>query len=201
MSMRSDIVGVVLAALFLAGLFAMDRYYPHPDPAGAMDAAAAKVVPGFVGEERIGAWDLICEKAPPQADGAVVLGRCRVNFQFRPKAHPEKVLMGMNFRLVGPSQRLTLLLRVPPLVHKDDQLVVGFGRGALKVPVMNCEQNQCLAGGGLDEAALTRLFAGGRGAVVFPANASGKRQSLPFPLLGIKKSVEALRRAESAPAG
>jgi len=195
--MRSDIVAAVLAVLFLGLLFAVDCYYPHPSPLGGIEAAAAKVAPGFVGEERIGAWDLICAKAAPQASGAVALGRCRVNFQLRPKANPQKVIMGMNFRLVGPSQRLTLLLRVPPLVHKDDQLVVGFGRGALKVPVMNCEQNQCLAGGGLEDEALTRLFGGARGAVVFPADANGKRQSLPFPLAGIGKSVEALRRAES----
>ncbi len=198
--MRSDIAAAVAAVLFLGLLFAVNHYYPHPNPLGDLETAAAKVTPGFVGEERIGAWDLICAKSAPEAAGAVALGRCRANFQLRSKANPQKVIMGMNFRLVGPSRRLTLLLRVPPLVHKDDQLVVGFGRGALKVPVMNCEPNQCLAGGGLEDEALTRLFGGARGAVLFPAGADGKRQSLPFPLAGIKKSVEALRRAESAPA-
>ena len=82
--------------------------------------------------------------------------------------------MGVNFRLVGPDKRLTLLLRVPPMVHKDDQLVIGFGHGGLKVPVMNCEQSQCLAGGRLEDAALVKLVGGPRGAVIFPTDAKGK---------------------------
>lgn len=197
--MRSDIIGAVLGILFLAVLFSVDRLYPCPNPQAELDSAAAEVVPGFVGAKKIGAWDLICAKATPSASGQVDLGRCRVNFQFHPKAAPQKVLMGLNFRFVGPAKRLTLLLRVPPMVRKDDLLVVGFGHGGLKIPVMNCEQSQCLAGGGLDDAALVKLFGGASGAVIFPVDAKGKRPSIPFPLLGIKKSVGAMRRAESAP--
>jgi invasion protein IalB len=197
--MRSDIIGVVLGVVFLGVLFGVNRFYPHQNAQARMEAVAEEVVPGFTGEKKIGAWSLICTKDAPPASGQIQLGRCRVNFQFHPKKAPQKVLMAVNFRLVGPAKRLTLLLRVPPLVHKDDLLVVGFGRGGLKVPVMNCEQNQCLAGGGLDDAALTRLLGAPRGTVVFPADAQGKQASIPFPLIGIKKSVEAMRRAESAP--
>jgi invasion protein IalB len=199
--MRSDILGVILGVLFLGALFFVTRQYPRPDVKAALDSAAAEVAPGFTGQKKIGAWDLICAKAPLAASGQAALGRCRVNFQFHPKSAPQKVLMGVNFRLVGPTKQLTLLLRVPPVVHKDDQLVVEFGHGGVKLPVMNCEQSQCLAGGGLDDAALAKLFGGGHGAVVLPAGADGKRPSIPFPLLGIRKSIEAMRRAEAAPPG
>jgi len=179
----------------------VDRLYPRPNPQAELDSVAAQVLPGFVGEKKIGGWDLICAKTAPAASAQIALGRCRVNFQFHPKAAPQKVLMGVNFRLVGPEKRLTLLLRVPPMVRKDDNLVIGLGHGGLKVPVMNCEQSQCLAGGGLDEAAMSKLIGGARGAVIFPTDAKGKRPSIPFPLLGIRKSIEAMKRAESAVPG
>lgn len=199
--MKNLVLGVALALVFLAGLFAAAHYLKRPTPEAEAQTSAETIKPGFVGNKQIGVWVLTCaDKARTISakDGkpAVEIGRCRINLQLRRRDTPERVAMGLNFRLIGP--RLTMVLRIPPAAQKGEDVVVEFGRKGLKLPVAGCGKTECIAIAGLPNGTESQLFSGHYGAVIFPAGTNGKRRVMPFPLTGLSDAVSALRRASSA---
>jgi hypothetical protein len=67
--MRNTVVGVVLALVFIAAIFAAGQYGPKslvgggpsgPPPAPPPKEAAAKIKASFVGRTKIGDWSLVC---------------------------------------------------------------------------------------------------------------------------------------------
>ncbi len=199
--MKNVVLGVVLAFVFLAGLFAAAHYLKRPTPEAEAQAASESIKPGFVGNKQIGVWTLTCaDKARniPAKDGkpAITIGRCRVTLQLRRRDNPQRVAMGLNFRFIGP--RLTIVLRIPPFARRGDDLVVEFGRKGLKLPVAGCGKTECIAIAGLPDKTDNQVFAGHRGAVIFPAGSNGKRRIIPFPITGLSDAVSALKHASSA---
>jgi hypothetical protein len=83
--MRNTVVGVVLALVFIAAMFAVGQYGPKslsggspsaPPPPPPPKEAAAKIKASFVGRTKIGDWSLVCTeprklpKPPPITGGA-----------------------------------------------------------------------------------------------------------------------------------
>src|ERR1700757_295726 len=134
--MRNTVIGLALALLFLAGLFALPHLSPHAELQTTPAEIAGKIEPGFTGARKIGPWILTCGAARPKAvplpfsfgsgrRAAPVtmgntLGRCRTFMLFRRKADPRQVVMLLNFRLIGQDQRLAVMVRIPPRAKKSD---------------------------------------------------------------------------------
>lgn len=58
--MRNTIIGAVLAVAFIAVLFVMARMNPHAPTTESLDTLAAHVQSGYVGNQKLGDWDLNC---------------------------------------------------------------------------------------------------------------------------------------------
>ena len=210
--MRDILVGIVLAAALVAGLFALDHFYHRSHGMTANDVQS-----GFVGAETIGAWQLACPPGPsgsaakapvpfslnpnPRTAAAVVengslnLGRCRTTLVFRRKDNPKAIVLIVGFRLAG--EKLALIVRFPALAKKGDVLEMRLAQGALKLPVSDCGKNGCVSAGLLGAQALDRVLASPRAVLVFPAVRDGKPLGMLIPFDGLKASVAAMRRAES----
>jgi hypothetical protein len=212
--MRDTIVGLVLALLFLAGLFALPRFVPHEALRQTPAQVAAKIEPGFAGVREIGPWTLACgpkhpktiplpfsfgpgKRGAPAIGDANALGRCRTFLAFRRKADPKQVVMLLNFRLLGRSQRLAALVRIPPRAKKGDIVSFRLGGNMLNLPVSVCDRRSCLAAGSLAPKQEGLLFARPIGEILLPPLPNGKRPAVRVPLGGLRLATGAMRRAEA----
>ncbi|MEJ0042359.1 MAG: invasion associated locus B family protein [Rhizomicrobium sp.] len=63
-----------MAILFLGALWALAVYYPHPAPAGLKPGdllkAADQIQAGFIGQRRLGPWELSCSASETKSGGA-----------------------------------------------------------------------------------------------------------------------------------
>ena len=212
--MRNTVVGLALALLFLAGLFALPRFFPQKELQTTPAQIAAKIEPGFSGVRRIGPWVLTCpparfktvplpfsfapsRRATPAIDGANALGRCRTFMAFRPKANPKQVVMLLSFRLLGRSQRLALLVRIPPRAKKGDMIGFELGQKVLNLPVIACDERSCLATSSLSPSQEAMLFAQRGAELLLPQGPNGKRVAARVPIAGLRAATSAMRRAEA----
>lgn len=67
--MKTTVVGVVLAIAFLGILFVVARMNPHPTPRQNLLKAAEEVKSGFVGQRKLGTWELVCLADNQQVGG------------------------------------------------------------------------------------------------------------------------------------
>jgi hypothetical protein len=224
--MRNTVIGAVLAIVFVAALFALAHFSPRKPQPPAPDKVAAQIEQGFVGAKMIGPWRLVClaspaiigtdkpapvplalspsarHAAPPQAPIApahkpISLGRCRVTLAYLQKDSPRRVILTVNFRLVGEAEKLLMVVRLPPVAKTGDNLVLQLGGGGLKLPVVGCQKESCVAAGALGAQAQTGLFSAAKAELILPPGANGKRAALPFPILGLSAAITAMHRAES----
>lgn len=212
--MRDTIVGLALALLFLAGLFALPRFSPHEELQTTPAMVAAKIEPGFSGVRQIGPWLLACGPARkkavplpfsfgpakpgvPAADDGQGLGRCRTFIAFRRKADPRQAILLLNFRVLGQTQRLTAVVRIPPGAQKGQAVTFAIGRKALNLPVSACEKGSCLAAGSLLPKQEALLYSGANTKLLLPPRPDGKRLAVQVPILGLRAAVGAMRRAQA----
>jgi invasion protein IalB len=193
--MRNMIVGVVLAAALLAGLFALAHYYPAKigmqDPA----SSAADVQPGFVGTKPVGPWLLICKPGPKATDDKS-LGRCQLSLIYHRKENAKQVVLVLTFRVQGPQQHLVAIVVVPPIVKQGDEMVMQAGKKLLKLPISICKPTECAAAATLAPKGEADLLSVPSAALFFPPDANGKRSGVPVPFVGLPAAISALRRAE-----
>lgn len=214
--MRDVVVGLVLAALLIGGLFAADKYAPDQRPvspaaqfAQVADKAAAEVHPGFVGTKSIGVWQLACtEKSTsvavpvpgntnPPKTVQVELGRCRTTLFYRRKDNPRMVMMAVTFRFIGPKHTFGVFVAMPAIVKQGDVIAMQIKNGFLKIPVASCQdKGLCVARGALQPSAVTQLLDAPAARLIVP-QPDGKMAALPLPTIGLSQAVAAMTRAES----
>lgn len=208
--MRNTVIALALGLLFLAGLFALPRFFAHKLPQTAPAQTAAQIEPGFAGVRRIGPWILACTPArkkpvplpfsfgpaKPAAQTGQSIGRCRTFIAFRRKADPQQVILLLNFRLLGRAQRLVMLIRVPPGAKKGDIFTIRLGEKMLKLPVSSCEAGSCLAAGSLTPREEALFYESGAAQLALPPGKNGKRLAVRVPLQGLRAAVSAMRRAQ-----
>lgn len=97
--MRQILIGLVLGALLIGGLFfAASHRARHPGAVGpnvnpaAIQAAAAQIKAGFVGLKRVGAWEVACAASP------VIVGGKKAP---KPKAQSAEKPTGLPLKLGG----------------------------------------------------------------------------------------------------
>lgn len=211
--MRSTIVGVALAALFLAALFALPKFFPREDMVTTPAQIAGAIEPGFVGARQLGPWILVCKvavkktaplpfsfggaKNTPAVGTASQLGRCRTFVAFRPKKFPKRIVALITFRLLGPNQRLAMIVHMPPLAKTGDLVSLIWGKKALNLPVSVCEKGFCVATGALAAPQEAVILAQPGGQLILPPNPAGKRLALNVPFFGLRAAISAMRRAEA----
>lgn len=215
--MRDVVVGLVLAALLIGGLFAADyKFGPTQRPvspaaqfAMVADKAAAEVHPGFVGTKSIGVWQVACTEKPttvsvpvpgnvtPPKTVQVELGRCRTTLFYRRKDNPKMVMMAVTFRFIGPKHAFGVFVAMPAIVKQGDVIAMQIQNGFLKIPVASCQdKGLCVARGALQPSAVTQLLNAPAARLIVP-QPDGKMAALPLPTIGLSQAVAAMTRAES----
>ncbi len=212
--MRGSIIGVVLAVLFVAGMFLLPRFVPHMVVQQNPAEAASSVETGFIGARRIGPWILACAKpdkksapmpfslgpgkpgmsAPPPSSQP--LGRCRTFLAYRAKANPKQVILMISFRLTAPAQRLAMIVRLPPIAKKGDRVTLRWGKTAAALPVTGCEKGLCVAVGRFQPGSEAALLSQKSAQLILPPGPKGKRIGVDVPIFGLPAAVAAMRRAE-----
>ena len=209
--MRSTIVGLVLAAAFIAALFAADRLRSPVAEGPSPSIAAGKVGPGFTGISHIGNWTLAC--APPVKTAPIpldltpknrrdnvprqsVLGRCRIILLARLRGDPRRVAVATVFRLIGPGKILTMIVHIPPGPKAGDIVVVRAAGKAFRVPVGGCRPKECVAVGGIPPSAEPTFLSAQTLGFVVPTGKAGKQSAMEVPARALGEAVQAMRRAE-----
>lgn len=223
--MRNTLIGTGLAVLLIGLLFWLDSTITHPTPEQTAALAANQIDKGFVGVRLVGVWQVACQPSPmvvgnqPKSSSAqsdasgdqeskphsgngnppakpVSLGRCRATLEVASPARPRRPFLTINFRLLGDDKRLTMIVRFVPIAHKGDVVLLGLGRGVLKVPVSGCLPGSCVAITGVPNAARTALLSAPGGVLVLPSDASRRRLRVRVPFLGLAPSIAAIERAQ-----
>jgi hypothetical protein len=201
--MRNTVIGIVLAAVLVAALFAASLWGRHPAAGSGSDTdpakTAAAVADDFVGEKKIGDWHLVCgkPKAFPRAPGNSGEGgnsegtppktTAPEGFMF-PRCHAivaKKSPAGeilMSFRQFGFKRVLTLFVRLPPgVVQSGDSITARFDKTVRTIPV-RCAPALCLGVDQfrkteqpvvLDAKTMTVSFKGTRAAISVDASTRG----------------------------
>lgn len=209
--MRNTVAGVVLALLFLAGLFALPHIFPRENLQTTPADVAAKIEPGFSGVRQIGRWVLTCGPARkksvpfpfsfgparPAASDAEDLGRCRTFMAFRRKGAVNEVALLISFRLLGSRQHLAAIVRMPPGIKKGELVTIRLGRKALNLPVSLCEKGSCVAMASLTPRQEGLLYTTPVGEILLPPGPKGKRLAVRVPLPALHAATAAMRRAEA----
>ena len=199
--MRNLVVGLGLAVLFLGLIFAAPRYFPHPIETATRDEVP-QIPPGFKGTRFIGFWTLACGAKPPApaANPAqpgkppIIVGRCRLLRGYR--APSGQLVLAVAFRLVGPLKGLTMIVRFPPVGQRGDYVLLRLGKNALRLPVLVCQPNGCVAIGALMPAAQSLLLTDRVAKVVLPKRPDGKQYIISIPLDELGPALDGLKRAE-----
>ena len=79
--MRNTIIGVVLAVVFIAVLFVMARLNPHAPTTASLDSLAAHIQSGYVGNQKLGDWDVNCTAT------AMIMGGAQPQPANKPQKH------------------------------------------------------------------------------------------------------------------
>lgn len=210
--MRNTVIGLALALLFLAGLFALPRFSSHENIGVLPAQVAARVEPGFSGVRKIGPWILACapahKKAVPlpfsfgpaktaaSAAGDQPLGRCRTFMAFHRKDDPKQVVLMLTFRVLGRAEKLAVLIRIPPVAKKGDIVLFRLGQRVMKLPVSVCQKGSCVAAGALLPKQEAMLYGANPAELLLPAAQNGKRLAVRVPMLGLRPAISAMRRAQ-----
>jgi hypothetical protein len=194
--MRDTIVGVVLAIIFLALLFAASRFLPHGIE-GVTRAEIAQIDKSFSGTKYIGAWTLTCLPHRPGSTttSAATVGRCRMERGYRDRYG--RIVLAIAFRYAEPGTQLTMIVRFPLVGGKGQYLTLGLAaKMNLRLPVFGCAKTACIAVGALIPAAQSLLVAAPQAQVFFPPAADGKQYTVGIGLDGLAPALDGMRRAE-----
>jgi invasion protein IalB len=204
-AMRDTIVGVALAIVFLALIFAAPRFLPT-GVEGITRADIARIGAGFAGTEFIGPWSLACSaasavKTPSQTGPATPsasqksVGRCRMARGYRDRNG--QLVLAVAFRFAGPAKVLTMIVRYPPSGRKGQYVTVGLShQTSLRLPIYDCAKQSCVAVGALIPAAESLLLGSPDAQVVLPPQADGKQYTIGIRLDGLAAALAVMHRAD-----
>jgi hypothetical protein len=197
--MRSLIVGLVLAIIFLALIFIAPRFLPRGIE-GVMRADIAQIDSGFTGAKYIGPWTLACSAtanpgAAASAAPSASVGRCRMSRGYRDKYG--RVVLGIAFRYGGPGKQLTMIVEYPPIGSKGQYLTLVLpSKMRLRLPVYGCSKKLCIAVGAMIPAAKSMLVASPQAQVVLPPGVDGRQITMGVRLDELDPALTAMQRAE-----
>jgi len=219
--MRNTLVGAALAVVLVAALFAAAHYGRRPaeTPAAALspEQTAASIKPGFIGEQKIGDWKLVCgagralPKPPPgqhlsgNSEGLPPreapppgwkIPRCRVVMSLR-SAHNPGDEVRLTFRQVGFKRVLALFLRMPPdQVSNGDPVTVRWDQTEWQIPVMSCAAQFCLAIQSIKFVDLPLVENAKQMQIAFKPATGDQRVAIKVPVDGLAPAIGAMRRID-----
>jgi invasion protein IalB len=223
LKMRNTLVGIVLALVLVAGLFAAARFgsrpaeSPKPEPSATQTAAQIKS--DFIGERTFGDWKLICGPArelprPPSNGGHLggnsqgtqpreappppgwKIPRCRATLGLR-NAHDPNEQVRLTFRPFGFQRVLALIVRFPPNeVDNGDVVKVRLDQTEWPFPVRSCAAQFCLAIRSLPAAEVAVLENAKRMVLIFKPSSSQKEVAIAVPMTGLVDSLKVMRRID-----
>lgn len=218
--MRNTIVGVALAVVLLAALFAASQFGSHPAPQPAARPAptpaeiAGAVKDDFVGRVKIGAWRLICGKGRelpkppplqahednPRAKNGPPPGwripRCQVMLGLRNPKNPDEEIR-VTFRHFGFKRVPAIFLRLPPAdVATGDVATLLVDAAERPIPVRACSARFCIAIDSIKFADLPAIAAAKRMMLSFTPTGGPQPVAIPIPTLGLAQALDTLRRID-----
>jgi hypothetical protein len=221
--LRNTVIGALLAAILIVGLFAASHYFSRPggNPAPTISPGeiAARVQSDFISELRIGEWRLVCGPGkglprPPATDGHMSgnsegtapreappppgwkIPRCRAVMGLRSARNPEE-RVSLIFRQFGFKRVLALVLRFPPNEVQNGEVVsVRLDRTEWQMPVRSCAAQFCLAIQSIKFVDVPVLEKSRQLILSFKPTSSGKLVVIAVPTSGLAESLKAIRRID-----
>lgn len=215
--MRNSLVGVALAAVLVAALFAAAHFWSNPVGVSGPDPAklAASLPDDYVGQTTVGAWKLVCNpprdlpaapKGGMQGNSAGTapketppppgwkLPRCIAGLVLRNPNDPQDEIR-VTFRNVGFKRVLALFLRFPPTdVTNGDMVKVRFDDTEWQIPVRTCPAAFCLAIQSIKFADVPAVEKAKSFTVMFKPASSRTEVAIPVPTNGLTPAIHAMRR-------
>jgi len=217
--MRNSFIGIALAVVLMAGLFAAARFHARPgiDPSAAQFSDPAKAVaelkPDFMGDKMIGAWTLSCgrqrelprvpqtgnSEGTPSKDGPPPGWKLPHCHTFQAVKAPQNPTDGVRvtLRRVGFKNVLTIFLRFPPdEVESGDTSMLQIGGTKIPMPIGGCTARFCLSILSVRHANEPALLASKTMTLSYSSRLSGKPVMLKYAMLGFAQSVGAMRQMD-----
>ena len=214
--MRNTVIGIVLAIVVVAGLFAASSMIKRPGgpDQGLLPATGVSdVKDDFIGQEKFGAWQLVCTKArqlprPPQdgrtgnSSGAAPkeappppgwkLPRCMAGVALRSNQGNE---MRVIWRTTGFKRVLTLFLRFPPSeVGNGDVIKVKFDKTEWSLPIRTCAAAFCLVIESVRKPDVAAVENAKSFTISFTPSGSETGVTIAVPTDGMATAIDTMRR-------
>lgn len=216
--MRNTVIGVVLAIVVVVGLFAASSMIKRPAADGTSDATlpatgVAEIKDDFIGQQKIGAWQLLCNKARelprPPTDGRSgnsqgtapkeappppgwKLPRCMTGVALKSsKGNEVRVI----YRTTGFKRVLTLFLRFPPSEVGNGEVVkVKYDQTEWSVPVRTCAAAFCLVIESIRKPDVPTVENAKSFSLSFTPSGSETGVTIAVPTQGMAQAIDTMRR-------
>jgi hypothetical protein len=220
------LIGVVLAGVLLAALFAAAYFGKRPRQEineGVKNQSpsqiAAIIKPDFVGSRQLGHWTLSCGPGhelptPPRQNGQISgnsqgapprsepppphfkIPRCRV-IQGMKIPRSQNKEVRVTFRQVGFKRALAVFVRIPPdEAGGGDMTTLRFDRTDRPMPVVGCGVAYCLAISSIRLTEESALLNSRQVVLIFTPRTAGKQIALLFAMDGLPQAIAVMRRID-----
>ena len=216
--MRNSLIGIALAVVLVAALFAAARFGSHPAGSGAIQypdpvTAADRLKPDFLGDKQIGAWTISCTKqrelprqpqtgnsagAPPK-DGPPPGWKLPHCHTFQAVSVPESSSeeVRVTLRRVGFKSVLAIFLRFPPKeAASGDTTTLQLDKTKIQMPVGGCTAIFCLSILSVKHTNEPALLKSKTMTLTYISRGSGKAVTLNYPMTGFAQALGAMRRLD-----
>ena len=224
--MRNLYIGLGLAAVLIAGLFAVWYFRERPaDPAADANAGmssaqvAAQIKPDFVGDRRVGSWRLSCgkgielpgrepaarrnpgnsENAPPGSEVVPPhwkIPRCRAFLGLTNPQAPNEEIR-ITVRELGFKRALAVFLRFPPEeVNSSDIATLRIDQTEKPMPFRSCARAFCLSAESIRRSDEPSLMNAKTMTLKFTSKVAKKGIAIPIPTDGLGDAITAIRRID-----
>jgi len=223
--MRNTVLGGILAAVLVAGLFLAAQYFKKPavggmDNSASPDQAAASLKADFVGAQRIGDWMLVCGPVhelprPPDTGGRVGnssgtapkeapppphwhIPRCRVLYSIASASDPRREKIRVTFREFGFKRVLGMFLRFPPdEVTTGDPVALDLDSTRWQVPIRTCARIACLSIQSIKFVDVPVVTKAKTLKITYTPSGTQEKVTIPLPSNGLAQALAAMRRIDT----
>jgi len=224
--MRNMMIGGILAAVLVAGLFLAAQYGRKPavsafDSSAMSAAQIAKTLNGdFVGTQKLGAWTLLCgnvhelpqkppleghtsgnsEGTPPKEPPPPPhwhIPRCRVVYSTHNSSQPPQEIR-VTFREFGFKRVLAVFLRFPPTeVSSGDAIAFRLDGTQWQLTVRGCARIACLAIRSIKFDELPTVNNAKTLKMTYTPSGTQEKVTVTVPTDGLAEALAAMRRIDT----
>jgi len=164
-----------------------------------------RIVPGFVGQQAFGLWNLACENPKPPAGAAAVPAApkrlCRANARMMvraPNSNTPLLAAGFNIVMADTQASPGMLFRLPPAARAASSIDFFIDKNTMFRAPLRCSPKECFAQGAVPPDAVEQMRTGHTLSLVYTikdGQQKDRKVRVDQLLHGFRQTYDAMRKA------